>query len=134
MPAGEQGAVEIALDLLDLEAGADLAGDSLVLAEAKQPVERHLVLGRDVEQRLGARQAGRAAREQLRQRRAVDANGRGEGRLVEIGTLQQRPQPLAKQVGEIPLVQCASSEDGFSAVTGNIVHFRMENPVTGDNS
>ena len=108
VPAGEQRAVEIARAFLDLQAGADFAGHALVLAEAEQPVERHLVLGGDVEQRFGARQAGRRARQQLRQRRTVDADRRREGRLVEVGTLQQRLQPLAKQVREIPLVHSGS--------------------------
>ena len=74
--------VEAARAFLDLQAFADFAGQPFVLAEAQQPVERNLVLGRDVQQRFGARQARRGAGQQLRQRRAVDAD---RGREMRTG-------------------------------------------------
>ena len=57
MPFGEQGAIEAAETFLDFEAGADFAGERFVMAEAEQPIERNLVRGGDVKQRLGAGQA-----------------------------------------------------------------------------
>ena len=60
----------------------DFAGQPFVLAEAEQPVERNLVFGSDVEQRFGARQAGRGSGQQLRQSGAVDADRGRESRLV----------------------------------------------------
>ena len=57
MPFGNERALEAARRLLDLQAFADFAGHAFVLADAEQPVERHLVDRDDGQQRLGARQA-----------------------------------------------------------------------------
>ena len=104
MPAGEQRVVAVVRAFLDLEALADFAGQAFVLAQTQQPVERHFVLGGNVEQRFGARQARRGARKQLRQCRAVDPHGRREIRLVLVGALQEQLQPVAKDVREMALV------------------------------
>ena len=109
VPAGEQGVVAVVRAFLDLQAFADFAGQALVLAEAQQPVERNLVLGGDVEQRFGAGQAGRGAGQQLRQRRAVDADRSGESRLVQIRALQKNFQAVAEQIRKIAFVHFHAS-------------------------
>ena len=96
MPFGQQGPVEAAIGLLDLEAGADFTGERFVLAEAHQPVERDAMLGGDRQQRLGTGQAGGGAGQQLRQRRAVYAHRFGEGGLIDPRALQKDLEALAK--------------------------------------
>ena len=98
MPARQQRAVEAAgaSSISRLARISPVRPSSWLRPE--QPVERHLVLGGDVEQRLGARQARRGAGQQLRQRRAVDADRRRESRLVQIGTVHQHLQTLAERL------------------------------------
>ncbi len=104
VPFGEQRVVETALRLGDLQAFAQVAGDAFILTEAKEPVERDLVFGSDVDERFGTRQACGRAGEKLGEGRAVYADGAGEGRLVEARALEQGFQALAERAGEIAFV------------------------------
>ena len=58
----------------------------------------------DGEERLRAWQAYGAAGQELRERRPVDPDRRGEGRVIQTRTVEEAAQPLAKDTGEIALV------------------------------